>query len=270
MLPGVDGIEVCRRLKQDAATRLIPVVLVTGLDARQNRIHGIEAGADDFIGKPFDQGELRARVRSLVRLKRYTDELDSAESVILSLALTIEARDAYTDGHCQRLAYYATALGRKLGLGPEQLDALRRGGYLHDVGKIGIPDAVLRKPAALTVEEYELMKQHTVIGERLCGEMRSLVAVRPIVRHHHERRNGSGYPDQLAGDAIPLLAEIVGIADAYDAMSTDRPYRPARSPEETFQILKDEGARGLWRPALVDTLIGLGRAGELGAVPARV
>ena len=115
MLPGVDGIEVCRRLKQDPATRLIPVVLVTGLDARQNRIHGIEAGADDFIGKPFDQGELRARVRSLVRLKRYTDELDSAESVILSLALTIEARDAYTDGHCQRLAYYATALGR-LGL----------------------------------------------------------------------------------------------------------------------------------------------------------
>src|SRR5476651_2549962 len=121
-LPGVDGIEVCRRIKNDPATRLIPVVLVTGLDARQNRIHGIEAGADDFIGKPFDQGELRARVRSLVRLKRYTDELDSAESVILSLALTIEARDAYTDGHCQRLAYYATALGRKLGLGPEQLD----------------------------------------------------------------------------------------------------------------------------------------------------
>jgi putative two-component system response regulator len=245
-------------------------VLVTGLDARQNRIHGIEAGADDFIGKPFDQGELRARVRSLVRLKRYTDELESAESVILSLALTIEARDAYTDGHCQRLAYYATALGRTLGLGPEQLDALRRGGYLHDVGKIGIPDAVLRKPHALTAEEYELMKQHTVIGERLCGEMRSLVAVRPIVRHHHERRNGSGYPDKLAGDAIPLLAEIVGIADAYDAMSTDRPYRAARSAEETFQILKDEGVAGLWRPELVETLIALGRAGELGAVPARM
>ena len=129
---------------------------------------------------------------------------------------------------------------------------------------------MLRKPHSLTAEEYELMKQHTVIGERLCGEMRSLVAVRPIVRHHHERRNGSGYPDKLAGDAIPLLAEIVGMADAYDAMSTDRPYRAARSPEETFQILKDECAGGLWRPELVDTLIALGRAGELGVVPARV
>jgi putative two-component system response regulator len=267
MLPGVDGIEVCRRIKQDPATRLIPVVLVTGLDARQHRIRGIEAGADDFIGKPFDPGELRARVRSLVRLKLYTDDLDSAESVILSLALTIEARDAYTDGHCQRLAFYATALGRRLGLGPEQLGALRRGGYLHDVGKIGIPDAILRKPAALTLEERALMKEHTVIGERLCGEMRSLAAVRPIVRHHHERHDGSGYPDGLKGDAVPLLAEIVGIADSFDAMSTDRPYRAARSLDEICAILTEEGKAGLWRPKLVETLIELARSGELGAPP---
>ena len=263
MLPGVDGIEVCRRMKHDPATRLIPVVLVTGLDARPHRIRGIEAGADDFLCKPFDQGELRARVRSLVRLKRYTDDLESAESVILSLALTIAARDSYTDGHCQRLAHSATALGRQLGLSSEQLAALRRGGYLHDVGKVGIPDAVLCKPQALTAAEYELMKQHTIIGERLCGDMRSLAAVRPIVRHHHERQDGSGYPDGLAGNRVPLLAEIVGLADAYDAMTTGRSYRAARSPAQTMQILVDEGARGLWRADLLEGLIALGRAGEL-------
>jgi cyclic di-GMP phosphodiesterase len=268
MLPGKDGFEVCRALKHDAATRLIPVVLVTGMHNRQQRIRGIEAGADDFLAKPFDPDELRARVHSLLRLKRYTDELDSAESVILSLALTIEARDVYTDGHCQRLARYATALGHQLALSIEQVAALRRGGYLHDVGKVGIPDAVLRKPAALTPDEYELMKQHTLIGERLCGEMRSLAPVRPIVRHHHERRDGSGYPDRLQGDSIPLLAEIVGIADVYDAMTTDRPYRAARSADETYSILAGEASRGLWRNDLVAAFIALGRAGDLGAPPA--
>ena len=201
-LPGIGGFEVCLLIKQRPATRLTPVVLVTGLHDRQQKIKGIEVGADDFLSKPFDQEELIARVGSLVRLKRYTDELDSAESVILSLALTVEARDPYTEGHCQRLAGYARALGVQLNLRDDELASLERGGYLDDVGKIGVTNAVLMKPSKLTDGEYETMKRHTVIGERLCGELRSLDAVRPIVRHHHERRDGSGYPDGLRGDDI--------------------------------------------------------------------
>ena len=196
-MPHMDGFEACRAIKQDRSTRLIPVVLVTSLDDTASRMRGIEAGADDFISKPFNAPELRARVRSLLRIKGYTDELDSAESVIVSLALTIEARDSTTEGHCQRLAQYAFALGQALGLNDDDLSALARGGYLHDVGKIGIPDGVLLKPGPLTRDEYELIKQHPIVGERLCGELRSLRNVRPIVRHHHERLDGSGYPDGL-------------------------------------------------------------------------
>jgi putative two-component system response regulator len=257
-LPGMDGFDLCQEIKQNVATRLIPVVLVTGANDRQSRIRGIDAGADDFIAKPFDAEELKARLRSLIRLKRYTDELDSAESIILSLALTIEARDADTDGHCERLARYATALGARLGLGAEEQAALYRGGFLHDVGKIGIPDAILLKPTPLTPDEYEVMKRHTVIGHRLCGELRSLRLARSIVRHHHERLDGSGYPDGLVGDAIPLLAQIVGIADTYDAMTTDRPYRAARPPEAAYQALADEANQHLRRSDLVSAFIGLG------------
>ena len=269
-MPGIGGFDVCREIKQRPATRLIPVVLVTGLHARQHKIKGIEVGADDFLSKPFDQEELIARVGSLVRLKRYTDELESAESVILSLALTVEARDPYTEGHCQRLAAYARALGVQLNLHDDELASLERGGYLHDVGKIGVPDAVLQKPSKLTDGEYETMKRHTVIGERLCGELRSLEAVRPIVRHHHERRDGSGYPDGLRADDIPLLAEIVGIVDTYDAITTTRPYRVALPADHAYEELTRATAMGLHREDLVQEFIGLGRAGRLDAIAATV
>jgi putative two-component system response regulator len=262
-LPGLNGFEVCRRIKQRPATRLTPVVLVTGLQAREHKIRGIDVGADDFLSKPVDEQELVARVGSLVRLKRYTDDLESAESVILSLALTVEARDPYTEGHCQRLAAYATALGTQLNLPDDQIAALQRGGYLHDVGKIGVPDAVLQKPSKLTTAEYETMKLHAVIGERLCGELRSLAAVRPIVRHHHERRDGSGYPDGLRDDGIPLLAQIVGIVDVYDAITTTRPYRAALAPQHAYEELTTEAARGLHRQDLVGEFLALGRSGRL-------
>jgi putative two-component system response regulator len=260
-LPDINGFEVCRRLKHNPLTRLIPVVMVTGLNSREHRIEGINAGADDFLGKPFDSGELRARVGSLLRLKRYTDDLESAESVILSLALTVEARDPYTDGHCQRLAEYASALGRELGLSTEEVAALHRGGYLHDVGKIGIADAILQKPTTLNAAEYALMKAHTLIGDRLCGNLRSLALVRPIVRHHHELLNGSGYPDGLAGDQIPLLAQIVGVVDAYDAMTTSRPYREALSAEAAHEELRRDVVRGWRRRDLVEVFLGLARRG---------
>jgi len=251
-MPNMNGIEFCRRVKENPATRLVPFILITGLADRTNRIAGIEAGADDFLGKPFDSQELKARVRSLLRLKRYTDELDSAESVIVSLALTVEARDPYTRGHCQRLAAYALLIGERIGASDEQLSALNRGGYLHDVGKIGVPDAVLFKPSGLTLAEYELLKRHTIIGDRLCGDLRALSLVRPIVRHHHERLDGSGYPDRLHGDAIPLLAQIIAIVDEYDAITTSRPYRDALPVERAFDELSKDAKKGLLNPHLVE------------------
>ena len=257
MMPGLNGFQFCERIKSDPATRLIPVVMITALSERQDRIRGINAGADDFLTKPVEISELTARVRSLVRLKRYTDDLDSAEAVIMSLALTIEARDAYTQGHCQRLALYATSLGTELGLDDEDIVALGRGGVLHDVGKVGIPDSILLKPGPLTAAQFEQMKLHTVIGDRLCGELRSLIRVRPIVRHHHERLDGSGYPDGLKGDAIPLLAQILSVVDIYDAVTTARPYKPAETPGHAFEALRLEVEKGWHRRDLVEAFIEL-------------
>jgi putative two-component system response regulator len=255
MMPHVDGFETCRAIKQDPATRLIPVLLVTSLDDSASRIRGIEAGADDFASKPFNAPELRARIRSLLRIKRYTDELDSTESVLVSLALTIEARDSTTDGHCKRLAQYASALGRTLGLDDDDVSALARGGFLHDIGKIGIPDAVLLKKGPLTPDEYELIKHHAVIGDRLCGDLRSLRRVRPIVRHHHERLDGSGYPDGLLGDATPLTAQIMGIVDVFDALTTERPYKVALPFSVAAEELGREVACGWRRADLVATFL---------------
>jgi putative two-component system response regulator len=260
-LPGIDGFEVCRRLKADPKTRLIPVVLITGLTASEDRVEGIEAGADDFIAKPPVIAELRARVRSLLRLKRYTDELDSAESVILSLGLTIEARDPCTQGHCERLATYATALGRRLSLNDDQLVALNRGAFLHDVGKVAIPDAVLLKTGRLTPAEYALMQQHAVIGDNICRELRLLEEVCPIVRHHHERPDGTGYPDGLTGDSIPLLAQVLSVVDVYDALTTERPYKQALSIDDACQELRLEAAKGWKVEHLVDQFVDLLREG---------
>jgi putative two-component system response regulator len=265
MMPDLDGFETCRLLKSRGATRLIPIVLVTALRDPSDRIRGIDAGADDFISKPFNPHELRARVRSLVRIKRYTDDLESADAMILSLAMTIEARDLMTDGHCQRLAAYANALGARIGLPENDLGALRRGGFLHDIGKIGIPDAILMKAGPLTADEYALMQTHTVIGDRLCGELRSLRAVRPIVRSHHERLDGSGYPDHLRGDAIPLLAHIMGIVDVFDAITTDRPYRRAATATQACEELVREAKRGKHGVDLVSAFVGLVEGGELPA-----
>ena len=269
LMPEPDGFELCRQIKRNPATRLIPVVLITGLHDLEDKIKGIDAGADDFLAKPFNFDELIARVRSLMRLKRFTDELDSAESVITSLALTIEARDRYTEGHCERLAEYSTALGAEIGLSPDELAALQWGGFLHDVGKIGVSDTVLQKPASLTSSEFQAMKLHTVIGERLCGELHSLRRVRPIVRHHHEHLDGTGYPDGLRGDAIPILAQIMGIVDVYDALTTRRPYRDALAPEHAFETLAQEAAKGWRRRDLVDAFIDLAQRCNLLPDPAQ-
>lgn len=255
IMPKLDGYEVCRRLKADPKTILIPVVMITSLSQTQQRIAGIEAGADEFLSKPVNRQELLTRVRSLLKLKRHTDELENAETVLFSLAISVEAKDPYTNGHCDRLARYSVALGKKLGLAPEQLRALHRGGVLHDVGKIGIPDSILLKPGPLTREEREVIKAHPVIGERICSPLKSLRHVLPIIRHHHERYDGSGYPDGLAGDAIPLTARILQVVDLYDAFTTQRPYKPAYDPERAFAIMREETARGWWDPRLIEAFL---------------
>jgi putative two-component system response regulator len=263
LMPGLDGFEICRRLRADAATRLIPVILVTALSDRHSRIRGLQAGADDFLSKPIDPEELLTRVRSLVRLKRYTDDLESAASIISTITEMIETRDGYTDGHCYRMANYATALGRRLGLRPDDLQTLHRGGFLHDIGMLAISDTVLSKSGPLEPEEYELIKSHTLVGDRLCSQLRSLQPVRSIVRHHHERHDGTGYPDGLAGDAIPLLAAIVGIVDVFEAVTTQRPYQRAQSLEEAVAVLWRQVDLGWRRRELVAEFAGLVQAGQL-------
>ena len=251
IMPGKSGYEFCRELKEHRETRLIPVVMITGLTDRENKIRGIEAGADEFLNKPIFPEELFARVKSLLRLKDFTDELDNAEGVLCSLGLSVEARDPYTEGHCERLSQYASDLGRFVGLDYDSVLALKRGGFLHDLGKIAIPDDILKKGADLTPREWEIMRQHPVIGERICKPLRSLRPVLPIIRHHHEHWNGSGYPDGLRGEEIPLLARILQVVDVYDALLTARPYKAAKSHEESYRTMLREADAGLWDRKMV-------------------
>jgi putative two-component system response regulator len=240
VMPRQSGFAVCRALKSDAQTRLIPVVLITGLSDKEDRIKGIEAGADDFLNKPVHREELLARVRSLLRLKQFTDELENAETVLFSLALSIEAKDKYTEGHCGRLSEYSATLGRRLGLPEELIVALRRGGIVHDIGKVAVPEHILLKPGPLTPEERLIMEQHPVIGERICAPLKTFRHVLPIIRHHHERQNGTGYPDGLKGSEIPLTARILQTVDVYDALTTDRPYRAALPTAQAIARMQEE------------------------------
>jgi putative two-component system response regulator len=251
IMPGKSGYDLCREIKADPHTRLIPVIMITGLSDRDDRIRGIEAGADDFLSKPLYPEELFARVRSLLKLKEFTDELDNAEEVIFSLALGVEARDPYTGDHCARLARYASDLGKHLGLEYDDIVALKRGGYLHDLGKVTIPDSILKKHSNLSEEEWKIMRQHPVRGEEICRPLRSLRLVLPIIRHHHEHWNGSGYPDGLKGENIPLLARILQVVDVYDALRTSRPYKPALSHQESEKMMRHEAEQGLWDKRMV-------------------
>ncbi|MFC1608059.1 HD-GYP domain-containing protein [Candidatus Latescibacterota bacterium] len=257
MMPGMDGFEVCRRLKSDEETILIPVVMVTALSDKADRIKGIEAGVDDFLTKPVDREELKARVKSLLRVKLFTDELERAETVITSLALGVEAKDPYTENHCLRLSDYSMVLGKELGLPDDQIRALKLGGTLHDLGKIGIPDAILLKKGRLDTEEFTIMKQHPVIGYNICNPLHSLRLVLPIIRNHHERFDGSGYPDGLKGDEIPITARILTVVDVYDALRTERPYKPIFDRDKSIAILREETEKGWYDPEVITTFIQL-------------
>lgn len=252
MMPKLTGFEVCEKIKSNPDTHLIPVVLVTALSDRQNRLEGIKAGADDFLTRPVDSSELLARVRSLLKLKARTDELERAESVLFSLARSIESKDPYTHGHCERLADYAVALGQQAGLCEEEIVALRRAGVVHDIGKVAVPDAILLKPGRLNQEEWAIVRQHPLIGERICEPLKSFRLVLPIIRHHHEKCDGSGYPDGLRKDAIPIGARILQIVDVFDALTTERSYKKALPVSEALQTIRDEVIKGWWDAKLFD------------------
>jgi putative two-component system response regulator len=261
MMPHLNGFEVCQKIKSNPETYLIPIVLVTALSDKKDRIEGIKAGADDFLTRPVDRVELLARVGSLLKLKYRTDELERAEAVLFTLAESIEGKDPYTHGHCKRLSNYSARLGEHLGLAENQIIALHRAGVVHDVGKIAVPDAILLKPGKLSEQEWKLMREHSVVGERICAPLKSFRLVLPIIRHHHEKLDGSGYPDGLRGDAIPITARILQIVDVYDALTTERPYKRAFAITDALQTMKEEVAKGWWDPHIFEQFESLMRSG---------
>jgi cyclic di-GMP phosphodiesterase len=263
----MSGIDLCAKLKADQRFQLTPVIILAGQSDLKARVAGLAAGADDFFSKPFDLLEIHTRVAALLRVKFLLDQLERAENVITTLGLTIEARDPYTAGHCERLARYAVSLGKALNVDEVMLKALWLGGFLHDLGKIAVPDHILLKKGALNVEERVVIQTHPVVGADLVQGMRTLDDVRPIIRHHHERLNGSGYPDGLKGEEIPLGARIMAVADVYDALRTARPYKPALSHDTAIAILLRETEEGSWDPYIVRTFIALFGDPQSSAIP---
>ena len=256
-LPGRNGHAVLSEIRASADLRLVPVVILSGEGSREDKLRALRAGATDFIAKPFDSEELMTRLQSLLQLKSFTDTLEEAEKVIVALARTIDARDPYTAGHSERVSIYAAALGRQIGMPQSELDALRQGCLFHDLGKIAIRDEVLLKPGPLTPEEYEEMKQHTVLGRDLLLPMRTLARALPVVYHHHERCDGSGYPEGLGGADIPLIARAAAIADVFDGMTSDRPYRDGLMGRDALDEIEREARAGMWDRTLVDEFRGV-------------
>ena len=255
-LPDIDGDEVCRRVREELRELMLPIIMVTGSGGGDSALSsGLQAGASDFLRKPYSAQEFISRIDAAINRKRLTDQLESAESVLFALARMVEAKDGNTGDHCSRLAQYAVRFGRALGLSGEQLLALRRGGVLHDIGKLGIPEHILLKPGSFTPAEWEVMKTHPIIGEQLCSELKSFRLTVQIIRSHHERWDGSGYPDGLAGEDIPLLARIFQICDIYDALSYERPYKPALAPAAVEKIMREETERGWRDPALMSVFL---------------
>ncbi|PIU58192.1 MAG: two-component system response regulator [Deltaproteobacteria bacterium CG07_land_8_20_14_0_80_38_7] len=255
MMPKISGFEICRSVKQNKDTQFIPVIVITALQELDDKIKAIELGADDFLVKPINRLELTTRIKSLLHLKALHDDLDTSENILFSLAGALEAKDFYTKGHSDRVAEVASLIARKMGLSERDLDAIRKGSLLHDIGKIGVKESILLKPDKLTDEEMAHIKSHPKRGYDICSPLRSIEQSLPIIRSHHERIDGEGYPDGLKGEKIPLLAKIIAIADAFDAMTTDRPYRKGMSKEQALKIFENELNSGQWDPKIVKIFI---------------
>ena len=244
MMPKIDGFQVLEQMKSKKETELIPIILLTALSDIDSNVKGIELGADDFITKPFNKSLLMARVRNLLRGKNLLDELESVDAVIAMTAKIIEAKDKYTEGHVERVTTYAVKLGEAAGLEQWDLRNLKRGALLHDLGKIAVPDAVLNKEGKLSEEEWKHILLHPSIGADILKDLKSLKTVVDIVLHHHEKLDGSGYPDKLKGDEITKESRIMAIADIYDALTTTRSYKKSMSPETATRILQEEAQSG--------------------------
>jgi putative two-component system response regulator len=254
LMPRLNGYEVCKALKGDPRSRLVPIVLLTGLDQVDDKIKAADVGADEFLTKPFNVAELTTRVRSLLSLKFFTDELEHASTVLESVALVVEGRDNYTGNHCRRLGEYSTRVGKALGVSEEDVRILHLGGIFHDLGKIAVSDIVLNKPGRLTPEEWTAMRRHPVVGAELCQSMRTLGGVLPLIRNHHEKLDGSGYPDGLKGGEISLLVRIISVVDVYDALATKRAYKDSLPQARCLEILREESAKGWWDRDVVEAL----------------
>ncbi|MFH1874534.1 MAG: HD domain-containing phosphohydrolase [Pseudomonadota bacterium] len=255
MMPKVSGFEVCKAIKRNKNTQFIPIIVITALQELDDKLKAIELGADDFLIKPINRLELTTRIKSLLHVKSLHDDLDTSESILFSLAQALEAKDFYTRGHSERVGELALKIAKRLGLSERQLEAIRKGSLLHDIGKIGVKETILLKPGKLTDEEMAHIKSHPKRGFDICSPLRSIEECLPIIRSHHERLDGQGYPDGLRGEDIPLLARITAVADSFDAMTTDRPYRKGMTKEQALKICENEKSSGQWDPQIVDILL---------------
>jgi putative two-component system response regulator len=253
-MPRLSGDEVCRRVKAEPDAAFLPVVLVTAYDERGSRARAIAARADDLLISPVHRSELLARVRSLLRLRLYHDDLVRHESVVLSFSAALEAKDAYTRGHSQRVGELSSRLALELGESAEDAERLRLGGILHDIGKVAIPEGLLHKPGKLERHELEKIMEHPVIGWEICRRLRSAAPVLDVIKYHHERFDGGGYPEGLAGEAIPWTARILSVADALDALTSERPYRERMAIPDAMRLLAEETAQGKWDPRVYAAL----------------
>ncbi len=284
MMPVLDGFEVAKRLKEDEATQIVPIVMVTALHAVEDRVKAIEAGANDFLSKPVEKTELRARVRTLLNVKAYNDhmrnyqkELESEVArrteelreaiekakgasleTIYRLARAAEYKDEDTGAHILRMSHYSAAIARKLGLPDSEVESILYAAPMHDVGKIGIPDRILLKPGKLDPEEWEIMKQHTVIGGRILSgsEAEFIRLAETIALTHHEKWDGTGYPNGLNGEGIPISGRITAIADVFDALTSKRPYKEGFAVEKSFSIIR-EGRGSHFDPQVVDAFFAI-------------
>ena len=255
VMPRKNGFEVCQVLKSSNKTKLIPIVMLTSLDQLQDKLRGVDLGADDYINKPFNLAELTTRVKALLSLKHYTDELEYVHDVLTSIANIVESRDYYTHNHCKNVVKYSVAIAKIMNVSEDDIEIIRLGADFHDIGKIAIPDSILLKPGKLTAEEFEVMKTHAAVGAELLKPMKTMEKVLPLIRNHHEKLDGTGYPDGWKGDEIPLPIRILSVVDIYEALISKRTYKDSMAPEKAFGILKEEAGKGWWDMRVVENLM---------------